>query len=153
MARGRPAVVSAIVGIPFVVFGLYVYFAETDVPPEVGIPFYLFGTFVILIGLYIHFVAAPDPPKLAEDEEQIAIRHPTQRVAFVKMLISVPLLFATVYPLLYYHSLCIPDCDVFAGIVFPLQRYSNVLDEQPHYLLRNNQASYQLLSAPLAYPT
>jgi uncharacterized membrane protein YdbT with pleckstrin-like domain len=101
MARGRPAVVSAIVGIPFVVFGLYVYFAETDVPPEVGIPFYLFGTFVILIGLYIHFVAAPDPPKLAEDEEQIAIRHPTQRVAFVKMLISVPLLFATVYILFF----------------------------------------------------
>lgn len=101
MARGRPAIVSGIVGIPFVLFGLYLYFAETGVPPEVGIPFFFFGMFVILIGLYIHFVAAPDPPKLGKNEEQIAVRHPTQRVAFVKMFISVPLLLATVYFLFF----------------------------------------------------
>jgi hypothetical protein len=101
VARGRPAVVSSVIGVPFVLLGLYIYFAETSVPSEVGIPFCLFGLFVILIGLYIHFIAAPDPPKLGESEDQIAGRHPTQRVAFVKMFISVPLLLVTVYLLFF----------------------------------------------------
>lgn len=101
MARGQPALVSAIVGVPFVILGLYLYFAATFVPQEVGIPFYLFGTFVILVGVYIHFVAAPDPPALGEGEEVIATRHPTQRVAFLKMTLSIPFMLGSLYLLFF----------------------------------------------------
>ncbi|MFB6131197.1 MAG: PH domain-containing protein [Salinigranum sp.] len=102
MARGRPAVWSAVMGALFVVFGSYLY--GTDMGPYsplVGLPFILFGCFVVLFGLYVHVTAAPAPPRLREDEEIVDTRHPIQRTAQVKIVLGSLLLVAGVYLLFF----------------------------------------------------
>lgn len=108
MARGMPAFWSTLVGLPFVAGGAVVYLMETPVPVEVAAPLVLFGLFVVTVGLYVQFVASPDPPNMREAEEIITTRHPTQRVAVVKLVLGVPLLvaagyllFLTRYPYVY----------------------------------------------------
>lgn len=103
MARGLPGVWSTILGIPFLIFGVYLFVADTThlYPSAVGIPFAMFGLFIIGIGLYIHFVAAPDPPTLREGEELIDTQHPTQRVATAKIVVGLPLLAFAVYLLFF----------------------------------------------------
>lgn len=101
MARGHPAVWSALLGLPFIASGLYAGIADTYVPSEAGLPFLGFGAFVILIGLYIHFVAAPEPPSMRADESLIETRSPAQRAAAAKTLLGLLLLFVTIY-LLYF---------------------------------------------------
>lgn len=103
MARGLPAVWSSLLGAPFVLGGGFLYLAnETHpYPGMVGLPFVLFGAFVVGVGVYIHLVAAPDPPTLRDGEEIIDTRHPTQRVAQVKVGISVPFLLSAMYLLFF----------------------------------------------------
>lgn len=100
MARGLPAVWSTVLSAPFLAGGAYFYFLETPYPRLVGLPLMAFGAFVFLVGLYIHFVAAPPPPDL-RDEEIVAVRHPSQRVAISKIAISTPFLGATAYLLFF----------------------------------------------------
>ncbi|WP_227130923.1 PH domain-containing protein [Halorubellus salinus] len=102
MARGLPAFWSSIIGVPFIGVGLFLYLAETNHPAELGIPFILFGIFIVGVGLYVHYIAAPKPPKLRENEELIDDRHPTQRVALAKILVSIPLLALALY--LLFHT-------------------------------------------------
>jgi MFS family permease len=110
MARGLPAVWSTLVASPFIAGGLYVYFEDPNefVPPDVGLPIAGFGLFIVALGLYIHFVAAPEPPKMRDGEELIETRNPAQRAAFAKVVLgSVSLLvagyflFFTVRPYVY----------------------------------------------------
>lgn len=108
MARGLPAVWSTIFGIPLIACGAFVYVAETMVVPEAGLPIILFGVFVVVIGIYIHFIAAPPAPNLRDGEEIIDKKHPAQRAAIVKswvgfavLLLAGYLLFFTFYPYLY----------------------------------------------------
>lgn len=102
MGRGKPAVWSTISGLPFIIAGGWFYFLQSDYPATVGIPFAAFGFVIVTLGLYIHFVAAPEKPRLQDGETIITSRHPTQRVAFVKIAIGMPLLVATVY--LFYFT-------------------------------------------------
>lgn len=101
MARGKPAVWSTLLGLPFIGAGLWLYFVQSAYPSLVGMPFVFFGTTIVGIGVYIHFVAAPSEPRLQDGEELIATRHPAQRVAATKIAVGLPLLLVTVY-LLYF---------------------------------------------------
>lgn len=100
MARGEPQLWSAILGLPFIVSGLWLYLGQSEYPPTAGLPFILFGVFIVAIGAYIGRVA-PEEPTLQEEEQMITTRHPTQRVAMVKVGTGLPLLIVTVY-LLYF---------------------------------------------------
>lgn len=97
MARGLPAFWSALLGLPFVGIGGYLYVGDTGQPPEFGAPYGLFGAFVIALGVYIHVVAAPEPPTMRDGEELVDTRHPVQRVALVKIAIGLPLLLVATY--------------------------------------------------------
>lgn len=97
MARGKPAFWSMLLGIPFIIVGGWFYFLQVEYPPSIGLPFVFFGVSIGVIGLYIHFIAAPEKPQLQEEEQIIASRHPTQRVAIVKTGTGIPLLVGTMY--------------------------------------------------------
>lgn len=99
MARGYPAAWSAIFGLSFAAGGGYVYFVDPSqsVPALTGLPIAAFGVFVIAFGLYIEFVAAPDPPTLREGEEIIDTRHPAQRAAVGKTTAGFSLLLVAGY--------------------------------------------------------
>jgi hypothetical protein len=101
MARGLPAVWSGLIGLAFVAGGFYALVVDTNVPSEAGLPFVGFGIFVVVLGLYIHFVAAPDPPKMREGEEIIESRNPAQRATIVKTALGFVILAVTVF-LLYF---------------------------------------------------
>jgi uncharacterized membrane protein YdbT with pleckstrin-like domain len=101
MARGLPAVWSGLLGLPFVSIGAYTITQETNVPAEAGYPFVGFGLFVVALGLYIHYVAAPDKPTMRDGEEILATRNPAQRAAAVKTVIGLVLLVLTGYLLLF----------------------------------------------------
>lgn len=103
MARGRPGIWSFVIGVPLVLVGGFLYgvAGSHPYPALVGLPFVAFGIFIILAGLYVHFVAAPDPPTLREGEEIVDKRHPTQRVAQAKMGIGFPFLLVAAYLLFF----------------------------------------------------
>jgi membrane protein YdbS with pleckstrin-like domain len=108
MARGLPGVWSTLLSVPFFGSGAYVYFGETPYPEVLGAPLLLFGTFVLVVGWYIHLVAAPPAPTLREGEEIIDTRHPTQKAAITKIILGLPflalagyLLFFTMVPYVY----------------------------------------------------
>ncbi|MGQ4556366.1 PH domain-containing protein [Halobellus sp. GM3] len=117
MARGLPAVWSAILGLPFVAGGFYAVTRDTYVPDEAGLPFIGFGVFVVIFGLYIHYVAAPEPPTMREGEEIIETRNPAQRAAAVKTAIGFVLLFVTGYLLFFtYEPYIYPILTLMAGL-------------------------------------
>lgn len=103
MARGRPAVWGGIFGGPFVLGGIYTYLEDPSqyVPPDLGLPMIGFGLFVIGLGLYIHYVVAPEPPTMREGEEIIDTRNPAQRAALARTVLGFALLLVTGY-LLYF---------------------------------------------------
>ena len=108
MARGYPGVVGAILGLPLVGAGAYVFLVQEQIPPTAGAPLALFGLFLLAVGLYIQFIGAPDPPTLQADEELLDTRDPAQRSAIVTTVLGLPflgaalyLLFGTVLPYVY----------------------------------------------------
>ena len=103
MARGLPAVWSAILAGPFVIGGAWVYLADPSefVSNQVGLPILGFGLFVVLVGLYIHYVAAPAPPRMRDGEAVIDTRHPSQRAALAKAIVGFVALLVAAYLLLF----------------------------------------------------
>ncbi|WP_312907555.1 PH domain-containing protein [Natronosalvus caseinilyticus] len=101
MTRGRPAVWSTILGLPFVLIGVYLFIIAADATSELGLPPLFFGLFIVFVGLYVHYIATPSSPRLRDDEEIIEIRHPTQRVAAAKLGIGIPVLLVTAYLLFF----------------------------------------------------
>lgn len=97
MARGLPGVWSTILSIPVLASGGYVYLGGTPYPELLGAPLLVFGAFLIVMGWYIHLVAAPPAPTLRENEEIIDTRHPTQKAPFAKVMSSIPFLLAAGY--------------------------------------------------------
>ncbi|WP_299265397.1 PH domain-containing protein [Halorientalis sp.] len=100
MARGLPALWSALLGAPFVVGGAHVFFNDPNptVPAETGLPILAFGLFVATLGLYIHYVASPDTPTMGDGEEILDTRQPVNRAAVAKTVIgSCALLVAAYY--------------------------------------------------------
>ncbi|PSQ55611.1 hypothetical protein BRD22_08685 [Halobacteriales archaeon SW_8_68_21] len=103
MTRGLPAVWSAVAGAPFVAGGGYVLVADpsASVPPVVGLPIAAFGLFVVVVGLYVHYVAAPDPPTMSNSEEIVDTRSPDQKAAAAKTGLGLLFLAATGYLLFF----------------------------------------------------
>lgn len=110
MARGVPAVWSTLFGLPIVAGGIYLYEFETQyplvenqpqTPPEAGIALAVFGLFVVGIGLYVHFVAAPEAPRMRDGETVVEDRRPAQRNALAEAVVAVPILGGGLY-LLYF---------------------------------------------------
>lgn len=124
MARGYPGVISAILSLPFIIGGGYLYwgskFGYTFVVPILGLPgglapslfviphsnlriigisMLVFGIFILLIGLYVKF-ATLSTPRIQDEEEILETRHPSQRVAISKVGASIPFLIAGIYFLL-----------------------------------------------------
>lgn len=102
MARGMPAVWSAVLGAPLIAGGAYGYVGDVNVPKEVGIPMAVFGAFIIIVGTYIHVVAAPSSPNMRDGEEVVDTRNPASRAAIAKFSIGFLLLVAAVY--LFYFT-------------------------------------------------
>ncbi|TKX35352.1 PH domain-containing protein [Halorubrum sp. CGM5_25_10-8B] len=150
MARGKPAVWSTLLGLPFIGTGAYTYFVELEIPSLLGLPFAVFGGFIIIMGLYIHFVAAPESPTMRENERLVDKRHPTQRVALVRICLGLPLLAVTVY-LMFFSQVpyVYPTGTLLVGLYFfsnGLQVYwSNSLTT---YYLTNRRIirEYRLIS-------
>lgn len=103
MARGLPAVWSLLIATPFLSGGAYVYLEDpsTTVPPDTGLPMLAFGVFVLALGLYIQFVAAPEKPKMGDNEEIIDTRRPAQRAAIAKSIIGLLTLVVAAYYLYF----------------------------------------------------
>lgn len=108
MARGLPAVWSLLLGGPILGMGVYGYVGDVNVPSEIGIPMAVFGAFIIVVGTYIHIVAAPDSPRMRDGEEILDTRNPANRAAiakfsvgFVSLVIAVYLFYFTYSPYVY----------------------------------------------------
>lgn len=150
MARGLPAVWSALLGVPLIGIGGYVGFGDTDFPPEFGVPYVLFGLFVMGFGVYVHVVASPDPPKMRDGEELLDTRHPIQRASLVKVAVGLPLLLVATYLFFFTVSPYVyPTLALVAGLYLfstGLQTYwSNSLTT---YYLTNQRVikEYRLVS-------
>lgn len=119
MARGLPGVWSMFLGGPFAIAGGYVYTSSSHptVPTEVGLPIIAFGSFVVLFGLYIHFVAAPEPPSMRDGEKIIDTRHPAQRATIAKMIVGIGFLFGSGYLLFFtYRPYIYPTVPFVVGL-------------------------------------
>lgn len=116
MARGAPAIWSTLLGLPFVAVGGWMYVGQSTYPAVVGLPFACFGAFVVAVGAYVHTVS-PSPPSLGPDEELVEKRHPTQRVARVKVALGLPLLAVTLYLLFFtYVPYVYPTATLLVGL-------------------------------------
>jgi membrane protein YdbS with pleckstrin-like domain len=96
-----PAVWSTLLALPFLALGGYLYALQSAFPEIAGAPLLVFGAFISLVGLYVQFIGAPEPPTMSEDEEIIETRNPAQRSALATVLISFPVLGTGIY-LLYF---------------------------------------------------
>ncbi|UIO99796.1 PH domain-containing protein [Halobaculum sp. CBA1158] len=103
MSRGLPAVWSAVAATPFLAGGGYVLAVDPSqsVPPVVGLPIAAFGLFIFAVGLYVHYVAAPDPPTMREGEEVVDTRSPDQKAAAAKTTLGLLFLLVTGYLLFF----------------------------------------------------
>lgn len=97
MKMKSSGLVSSVLGLLFLLPGVYMYLLEDPFPNEVGLPIAGYGLFILVVGWYVHFMAYPSAPKLRRDEELIETRYPSQKVAFAKLLLSTPFLILTVY--------------------------------------------------------
>ncbi len=106
MARGLPALWSTLLGAPAVAGGLYLFrYAPPSVtsgtPPWVGLVVAAFGLFVVGMGVYVHFVTAPEAPETRGGEELAEERTPALRHALGQALVGLPILGLGGY-LLYF---------------------------------------------------
>lgn len=130
MSRGRAAIWSTILSLPFVVLGAYLYLIPelnlklpgTTVPASdlqlVGVPMMIFGIFIIVIGIYIQFTG-PSEPSFREGETLVDTRIPSQRVAISQIAIGLPILGVAGYLLLFTRSPYLyPTLTFLVGLFF-----------------------------------
>jgi hypothetical protein len=103
MARGKPLLWSAVIGLPYLAIGAALWLTEAVQPSSAGFPVMGFGVVAIVIGVYLRSAAAIEPPPLRAGEELLAARHPTQRVARAKFVVSIPFLLLGLYLLVETH--------------------------------------------------
>lgn len=68
MARGMPAFWTTLVALPFLSGGAYVHLYMPEYPTSTGTIPLFFGVFMVLIGLYVHFMITPPPPEMQPGE-------------------------------------------------------------------------------------
>lgn len=101
MATGRPALWSTLLGAAFVLVGAWLYAGQQLYPVVLGLAVAGYGAFVVLVGVYVASVPATTL-RAIEGERIVETRHPTQRVAVVKLTAAAPVLLATGY--LLFHT-------------------------------------------------
>lgn len=69
MARGWPAFWTTLIALPFLLGGSYVYLYMPEYPTSTGTVPILFAVFMILLGLYVHVLVAPEPPAMQPGEK------------------------------------------------------------------------------------
>lgn len=124
MARGRPAIWSTLLGLPFIGVGAAIYVMGMMFLLAFTLPLVVIGAFVIVVGFYVQFVA-PSSPTFRQDEELIETRRPRYRIAAVKVALSSPffvgapfLLFFTLAPYVW------PALMFFSGLFFFFSGYA-----------------------------
>lgn len=115
MARGLPSIWSLLLGLPLLASGITLHSADRYLQ-SFGVPVAALGGFVVLVGLVVQFIN-PSPPTFQEDETVVETRHPNQRPAFLKGVLSLPFFVAAGY-LLYLTKLpyVYPTVAFFIGL-------------------------------------
>jgi hypothetical protein len=75
--------------------------SQPTTSPVVGLVVAAFGLFVVGMGVYVQYVAAPEAPQMRDGEHVVEDRNPAQRNALAEALVAVPLLGLGGY-LLYF---------------------------------------------------
>ena len=150
MSRGTYTKWSPILGAPFLFVGLYLYLFSNNLPKELGYPFLIFGLFIVVIGLYVHFRAAPKPPTLRDQEEIIATQHPTQRVALLELVFGLIAFVVALYLLLFtFRPYVYPTVAFLIGIyLFSSGLYTFWANSLTTYYITNQRviSEYRFLS-------
>ena len=97
MSRGHPALWGTVAALPFVTGGYFLYASMGPYPQEIGVVFAVLGLFIALLGIYVEFMTAPSSPAFGDSEQEKDSFPPTQRVAKLKIMISIPFLVAGFY--------------------------------------------------------
>jgi hypothetical protein len=95
MARGRPLLWGAILGLLTGGAGVYATQTTESAPPELGYPLILLGIVTIVIGAYVRQVAPGGP-----DVETVDTFQPSQLSSYIIISVSAVFLLGTIY-LLY----------------------------------------------------
>ena len=91
-------IVALVVSIPIIGLGIaLVIFSQTDgsVPVWTGFATIISGVVLLILGFYMTAVGTFPKPLLGEGEEVKIERHPTMKPAYGRIIISLPLFFAT----------------------------------------------------------
>ena len=110
--------VNVLVALPFFAVG-GVGLARGDLSNEVSLVVLLIGVLVVLIGLYVTVLSRPRL-NLMQDEETLALRHPSMKPAFARILMSVPFFLGAGY-LLQFTGL--PYVYPFVPFLFGMYMY------------------------------
>ncbi|MFC6796552.1 MULTISPECIES: PH domain-containing protein [unclassified Haladaptatus] len=119
MARGAPLVWSSLIALPFLVGGGRILLDLTTLvyPQILGWALVGFGLVIALVGVYVQ-LAAPTAVQLSDNEYVIDLRHPTQRVAAIRLVVGFAFLLAATY-LTYFtqEPLVYPLVALIVGLV------------------------------------
>lgn len=97
MARGWPAFWTTLIALPFLLGGAYVHLYLPDYPTSIGTVPMLFAGFMILLGLYVHVLVAPEPPAMQPGEEMHVVVSPFSWAAATRFPVFLAFLVMAVY--------------------------------------------------------
>ena len=88
-------VVNVLIALPFFAVGA-VGLRRDDLRDDASLAVMLIGALVVLVGLYVSVLSRPRLD-LMENEETLALRHPSMKPAFARIAMSVPFFLAAGY--------------------------------------------------------
>lgn len=150
MTRGRPALWSSVLGLPFVAVAGYIGLLQDEypllanqptAPTGAGVVLGAFGLFVVGLGVYVQLAPTPGVPRMREGEWVVDDRNPAQRSALARAFVSVPFL-ATGLHLLYFteHPLVYPAVTLSVGLyLFSTGLYEYWRNTLTSYVLTNRR--------------
>ena len=95
-ALTRRLAVSVIIGGPFLLGGLY-GFTMGEFPQWATVVVMMVGATLMALGLYMSFTGVVPSPPLVMDEKQLVTRRPTQKPAYARMILSIPIFLTALY--------------------------------------------------------
>lgn len=96
LALIRRLVVSIIIAGPFLLGGLY-GFTMGEFPQWASAVVIVVGAILMVGGLYMSFTGVVPSPPLVVDERQLVTRHPTQKPAYARMILSIPIFLTALF--------------------------------------------------------
>ncbi len=92
----RQLTVSAIVGAPFLMGGVYGITVGGFEPWTSG-ALLLIGALLMIVGFWVSVRAVFPTPTLVDGETELSKRHPTMKPAYARMMLSIPFFMGTVF--------------------------------------------------------